>query len=52
VNDGGYRECGSTCHYGERCGDGVIQPEFEQCDHGVENGGPECQGDCTKVPVR
>ena len=51
-NDGGYRECGPTCHYGERCGDGVVQRDFEECDDGAENGSTQCQGDCTIDPVR
>ena len=51
VNDGGYRECGATCRYGERCGDGVVQSDFEECDDGPDNGGA-CRADCTKDPVR
>ena len=52
VNDGGYRECASTCHYGERCGDGELQPDFEECDDGENNGAGDCRADCTKDPVR
>jgi cysteine-rich repeat protein len=47
TNDGGYRECGSTCRYGERCGDGVTQPDFEECDDGADNGNTRCRADCT-----
>lgn len=31
-NTGGYGQCAAGCVWGPRCGDGVVQPEFEQCD--------------------
>jgi fibro-slime domain-containing protein len=36
MNDGGYGECAPGCVLGPRCGDGVTQPEYEQCDGGPD----------------
>jgi hypothetical protein len=36
---------GPGCHYAGRCGDGVVQPEYEECDEGAQNGG-SCRQDC------
>ena len=45
-NDGGYKECAPQCHYGARCGDGIIQTPYEECDDGKNNGNGSCQVDC------
>lgn len=31
-NVGGYGKCKSDCKFDIRCGDGIVQEEFEQCD--------------------
>ncbi|HET9953252.1 MAG TPA: DUF4215 domain-containing protein [Polyangiaceae bacterium] len=51
MNLGGYNQCTSSCRLGPRCGDGVVQPEFQEiCDEGTaKNTGafgscaPNCQ---------
>ena len=35
----GYGRCNSDCTPGPRCGDGIIEPEIEQCDNGVNRDG-------------
>ncbi len=35
-NIGGYGGCAPGCLYGPRCGDGVTQPEHEECDGGED----------------
>ncbi len=34
ANGDGYGFCGADCRPGPRCGDGVLDPEFEECDNG------------------
>jgi fibro-slime domain-containing protein len=34
-NDGAYGHCTVDCKRGPSCGDGVLQPEHEECDDGV-----------------
>ncbi len=34
MNDGSWGNCTPDCKRGPRCGDGILQPEFEQCDDG------------------
>ncbi|MBN2528811.1 MAG: DUF4215 domain-containing protein [Deltaproteobacteria bacterium] len=52
VNDGSYGSCMPDCTRGERCGDGVLQPEHEICDDGVNlsvystTGSPGCAPGC------
>ena len=47
VNDGTYGRCTPDCKLGERCGDGIVQPEFEQCDNGELNGISTCTKGCS-----
>lgn len=35
MNGAGYGYCNADCTPGPRCGDGVAQPEWEQCDNGL-----------------
>jgi hypothetical protein len=35
VNDGTYGHCTADCKFGPFCGDGVLQPDSEECDDGV-----------------
>jgi cysteine-rich repeat protein len=47
TNDGGYGECGPSCQFGPRCGDGVVQADYEQCDDGANDGGyGMCKAGC------
>lgn len=39
LNGSGYGRCNSDCTPGPRCGDGIIEPEIEQCDNGVNRDG-------------
>src|SRR5450432_4934885 len=44
-------ECGDEC--GGVCGDGIVQPPYEQCDLGPAKNGASnsgCSKDCKKVP--
>jgi cysteine-rich repeat protein len=48
ANDGAYGGCATDCRFGPRCGDGVVQPAYEQCDDGANDGayggcGPGCK---------
>ena len=45
---GGYGACSSTCTLGTFCGDGVVQPDTEDCDDGGNNGmpGDPCPSGC------
>jgi cysteine-rich repeat protein len=45
VNSGGYGKCAPGCHYGPRCGEGILQPDQEECDDGANNGGA-CLQNC------
>ena len=47
-NVGGYGACKEDCKLDIRCGDGILQPEFEQCDDGEKNGDDNaCTTSCT-----
>lgn len=43
-NTGGHNRCNADCTIGEYCGDGVVQPEAEQCDDADPARPPECAG--------
>jgi fibro-slime domain-containing protein len=45
INDGGYGECGPACDHGPRCGDGVVQMDYEDCDDG-DDGNTGGYGKC------
>lgn len=45
-NLGGYGVCSSSCRYDARCGDGIIQAEYEACDDGAKNGQTNCSFYC------
>ncbi|HEY1101034.1 MAG TPA: DUF4215 domain-containing protein, partial [Myxococcota bacterium] len=52
-NDGRYDGCTRQCLVGPRCGDGVLQGAFEECDRGATNntGGYDgCETDCSRGP--
>ena len=38
------------CKLGEYCGDGVVQPDYEDCDDGVNIGKP-CPSGCKRLIV-
>ncbi len=38
VNNGAYGTCGPNCKLGARCGDGIVQSEYEDCDDGPKTG--------------
>lgn len=51
--------CGKQCAPGARCGDGKVQPEFETCDLGLDNGsekgdvqGISCDTSCRAQQLR
>ena len=47
-NVGGYGACKEDCKLDIRCGDGILQPDFEQCDDGEKNGDNNaCSTSCT-----
>ncbi len=43
LND--YGSCTASCTIATGCGDGVVQPDLEECDHGV-GGSPTCAPNC------
>jgi fibro-slime domain-containing protein len=49
-NTGGYGQCGPNCKYGEFCGDGVVQSQYEDCDDGVNDGNP-CPSGCRNLII-
>lgn len=49
-NTGGYGQCGPTCKYDQFCGDGVVQPQYEDCDDGVNDGNP-CPSGCKNLII-
>jgi fibro-slime domain-containing protein len=51
-NDGGYGECEPGCKAGPRCGDGVVQPEYEDCDDGNRVDGDGCGSACRRVIIQ
>ncbi len=49
-NTGDYGTCTPDCQMTDRCGDGKLQPEFENCDDGELNGEPgHCPKNCVYV---
>ena len=51
--------CGAQCKPGARCGDHILQPEFETCDLGLDNDGPKgddqgilCDASCRAQQLR
>lgn len=46
VNDGSYGGCKIDCKWGPRCGDGVLQSAYEDCDDGNTNDGDGCNHNC------
>lgn len=50
VNPGGYGQCAAGCKLGAYCGDGVVQPDNEDCDDGVNNGRP-CPSGCRTLII-
>jgi fibro-slime domain-containing protein len=34
-----YNQCTTSCKLGPRCGDGIVQPDHEQCDNGANKDG-------------
>ena len=51
-NTGEYGQCNETCTaLGPHCGDGIVQPEVEECDDGENLGGSGgCNPDCSSGP--
>lgn len=51
INSGAYGTCTSDCQKAPHCGDGILQPEYEQCDDGELNGteGTMCSNYCKYV---
>ena len=51
-NTGEYGRCNETCTaLGPHCGDGIVQPEVEECDDGENLGGSGgCNPDCSSGP--
>jgi cysteine-rich repeat protein len=47
VNAGGYGACAPGCVFSQYCGDGVVQPLYEECDLGNANDGS--YGGCTST---
>ena len=47
-NIGGYGACNASCQYDARCGDGIIQDAYEQCDEGINNGTGNCTHYCSR----
>jgi len=50
-NTGGHNRCNMNCTIGEYCGDGVVQPEAEQCDDADPARPAECAG-CRLLVVK
>lgn len=40
-----YGSCTASCKIATGCGDGVVQPDLEECDHGA-GGSPTCAPNC------
>jgi fibro-slime domain-containing protein len=53
-NTGGYGQCGPGCKLGPYCGDGIVQPEFEDCDDGgkIIFEGPACPSGCRYLKIQ
>jgi len=50
-NTGGHNRCNHDCTIGEYCGDGVVQPEAEQCDDADPAAPSTCAG-CRLLVVK
>jgi len=50
-NTGGHNRCNADCTLGAYCGDGVVQPEAEQCDDADPNKPADCAG-CRVLVVK
>jgi fibro-slime domain-containing protein len=48
----GYGGCSETCELGPYCGDGLVQPDYEECDLGSSNGQDLSPNGCTIVRGR
>lgn len=46
INDGGYYECEPGCYFVHYCGNGIVEPEFEDCDDGNYDWGDGCGNHC------
>jgi fibro-slime domain-containing protein len=49
-NLGGYGQCGPDCRLGAYCGDGIVQPDEEDCDDGINDGHP-CPSGCRNLII-
>ena len=49
TNDGAYGGCTEECKFASRCGDGIRDPEYEDCDDGNTDDGDGCPGNCRIV---
>jgi cysteine-rich repeat protein len=43
---GGYGQCSKGCVLGPHCGDGKVQPAYEECDDGNNVAGDGCSPAC------
>lgn len=43
----GYGQCTWECTWGPHCGDGILQPEYEECDGGDAPDPAKCSAECT-----
>ena len=54
-NTGGYGGCTADCKLGPYCGDGIVDPDFEDCDDGGKTGivleGPACPSGCRYLKI-
>ncbi len=50
-NTGGHNRCSADCTLGTYCGDGIVQPESEQCDDADPQKPANCSG-CRIVIIR
>jgi fibro-slime domain-containing protein len=55
-NTGGYGQCGPDCKLGPYCGDGIVQPEYEDCDTGMNanitvDGTKPCPSGCRYITI-
>jgi fibro-slime domain-containing protein len=54
-NGEGYGHCSKNCELGPRCGDGVVDPDNEKCDNGLnvdayDTGKDTCAPGCVRPP--
>lgn len=52
VNDGGYGECAPGCVLGPYCGDGIVEPDIEDCDDGNRIDTDACNNACRVLMVK